>query len=118
MVESGLKALVLGFLRHMEEELHHGGAVFHLLAFELVDLVIGAAPLRLARQAFEPLDEDAAVPAAVEDGDLAGARQFLPEAQEEMAGFLLFGRSAEWTDGDAQRCTLPGGELAPPPHTR
>src|SRR3546814_10948633 len=114
MVESGLRSLVLWCLRHMEEGLHYVGAVFHLLAFELFDLVSGAAPLRLARQAFDPLDEDAAVPAAVEDGDLAGARQFLPEAPEEMAGLLLFGRRADRPDAVAARVPFGGEALDRP----
>src|SRR3546814_19159616 len=109
MVESGLRSLVLWCLRHMEEGLHYVGAVFHLLAFELFDLVSGAAPLRLARQAFDPLDEDAAVPAAVEDGHLAGARQFLPDAPQEMAGLLLFCLRAHRTHAVPARVHF-GGE--------
>src|SRR5256885_10881128 len=42
---------------------------------ELVDLVIGASPFGLLGEPLDPLDEDAAVPGAIEDRGLARARQ-------------------------------------------
>ena len=83
MVEPGLQPLVLRLLGDVEEELDDGRAVVALLRLELVDLVIGAAPFGLGGEALDPLDQDAAVPAAVEDRDLAGAGQPLPEAPED-----------------------------------
>ena len=74
MLEPGLQPLVLRLLRDVEEELDDGRAVVALLGFELVDFVIAAPPLGLSREAFDPLDEDAALPAPVEDADFAEAR--------------------------------------------
>ena len=54
MVEPGLQPLVLRLLGDVEEQLDDRGAVVALLGLELVDLVIGAAPFRLAWRSPRP----------------------------------------------------------------
>ncbi len=70
MLQPVLQALVLRLLRRMDEGLHQRGTRGELLRLEIVDLVIAAFPFGLAGETLDPLDEDAAIPAAVEDRDI------------------------------------------------
>jgi hypothetical protein len=103
VVEAGLPALpgifepvfqpaVLLGLRDVDEQLDQRGAAGDQIGLEGVDLLIGAVPLRLAGIALDPLDEDAAVPAAVEDRDITRCGQRAAEAPEEIVRLLLVGR--------------------------
>ncbi len=74
MLEPGLQSPVLLFACHMDEQLDDGRARIALLRLEFVDLVIAAAPFRLARKFLDPFDQHAAIPAPVEDRDIAVAR--------------------------------------------
>jgi hypothetical protein len=98
----------------VEEELHDQGAAGRKLRFELVDLVIGALPLGLGAEALDPLDKDAAVPAAVEDRDLAGAGQSFPEAPEIVMGLFLRAWCGDRPDLEAARIDLGGDALDRP----
>src|SRR5512143_3472686 len=77
---AGLEAAELLVLRDLEPELADDHAEGMLVGFELVDLAVGAAPLALVAEVLDALDQDAAIVAAVEDADVAGARQVAPEA--------------------------------------
>ena len=66
----------------MDQDLDDVHAVIDKQALELVDLAIGALPRGLVAQALDTLDQDAAVPGAVEDRPVAGGRQPVPEAPE------------------------------------
>src|SRR5689334_12890487 len=103
MVEALAEAVVLLRLGDVEEELDDQGAARRQLRFELVDLVIGAAPFGLGGEALDPLDKDAAVPAAVEDRDLARRGQALPEAPEIMMRLLLGAGRGDRPDAEAAR---------------
>src|SRR3546814_4208068 len=71
------------------------GSAAGQLRLELVDLVITLAPFGLARETLDALDQHPAVPAPIEDGDFAVARQPLPAAPEEMARLFLVSRVAD-----------------------
>jgi hypothetical protein len=58
---------------------------------EVVDLAIGTHPVGLAAQAFDALDQHAAVPGAVEQARTAAPRQVAPEAPQVGLGALLLG---------------------------
>src|SRR3546814_16798175 len=68
------------------------GSAAGQLRLELVDLVITLAPFGLARETLDALDQQPAVPAPIEDGDFALARQPHPEAQEEIDPLFLVPR--------------------------
>ena len=68
------------------------------LLLELVDLGVGAPPLLLGREPLDPLDQDAAVPAAIEDRQPPGARQVTPEAPEIVVRPLFVGRRGDRDD--------------------
>src|SRR3546814_6914463 len=67
IVEPRGEAFVLLLLRDVNEQLDEVGSAAGQLRLELVDLVIALAPLGFARIALDARDEDAAVPAALED---------------------------------------------------
>ena len=73
------------------------------LVLEVVDLVVGAPPLVLLREALDALDQHAAVPGAVEDQDLAVARQVPPEAPQVVVRLLLVGRRRDRDDAVVAR---------------
>ena len=108
------EAVVLLLLGDVEEELHDHGAARGEHGFELVDLVIGAAPFRLAAEALDPLDEDPAVPAPVEDRDFARGGQPVPEAPEVMMRLLLGRRRGDRPNLVAARIHLGGDALDRP----
>src|SRR3546814_10887192 len=83
IVEPVGKTYVLFRLRDVNEQLDQIGPATGQLRLILVDLVIALAPLGLACESLDPLDEHAAVPAAVKDRNFARSRQPLPEAPEE-----------------------------------
>ena len=60
-------------LADLQPELADDRAAFGQLLLELVDLVVGALPVGDAAEAFDALDQHAAVPGAVEDRDAAAA---------------------------------------------
>src|SRR3546814_18386314 len=72
------------------------------------------APLGLACESLDPLDEHAAVPAAVKDRNFARSRQPLPEAPEEMACLFLRARRADRPHLDISRVELRGQPLDDP----
>ena len=85
-----LKAFELRFRIDVDPELENDRAVIGEFFFKLVDLAVGALPVVLAAVALDALDHDAAVPAAVEDGDVSGLGQARPEAPEVLT--VLFVR--------------------------
>ena len=77
------------------------------LLLELADLGIGALPFLFGREALDPFDQDAAVPAAVEDREPPGARQVTPESPEVVLGALFVGRRGDRNDlvrAGVERC--------------
>src|SRR3546814_13704467 len=76
------------------------------------DLLIGALPLALGAEALHPLDQHPAVPASVEDRDVAPGGQARPEAPEEMPVALLLGRGGDGMDLVLARVPLRGHALA------
>ena len=58
----------------------------------------GARPLGFRREAFDALDQQAAVPAPVEDRHAAAAGEMPPEAPQVMLRALLFGRRGDGND--------------------
>src|SRR3546814_11075388 len=87
------------------------GSAAGQLRLELVDLVITLAPFGLARETLDALDQHPAVPAPIEDGDFAVARQPLPEAPEEMAPLFLVARGADRPHPAIARVELRGQQL-------
>src|SRR3546814_18976397 len=76
------------------------------------------APLGLACESLDPLDEHAAVPAAVKDRNFARSRQPPPEAPEEMACLVLRARRADRTHLDISQVELRGQPLDAHAHAR
>ena len=70
---------------------------------ELVDLVVGARPLRLGGELLDALDEHAPVPRAVEHRHAAPARERGPEAPQEVVALLVVGRRRELHDAHVAR---------------
>ena len=70
--------------RNMQEQLHHPHPIVEQHLFELIDLLVGPLPFGRGGEAFDPLDQHAAVPGAVERSDLAVLRQALPKTLEVM----------------------------------
>ena len=79
-------------------------------ALEVVDLAVGAHPLLAAREALDPLDENPAVPRAVEDGHASPARDLRPEAPQEVVALLVRRRGGELSSParDADRAARRG----------
>ena len=75
VVPAAFEAAQLLLVREVHPELDHDHALFGQGVFEVVDLVVGPAPLLLGGQLLHPLDQDPAVPAAVEDGHAAPTGQ-------------------------------------------
>src|SRR5207244_11530253 len=67
---------------------------------ELADLLVGPRPLVDGGIALDPLDQNAAVPGAVEDRHSAPARQCRSEAQQELVALLVGCRGGESRDAD------------------
>ncbi len=83
---------------HVHPEFDHHHALFGQRVLEVVDLVIGPAPLHLGGQVLHALDQDAAVPAAIEDGHPAPSRQGRPETPEEVVPELVGRGGSEGRD--------------------
>ena len=90
---SGAEALQLFLLTDMNPEFHQQSAALLQIGLKVVDFPVGAPPVRLAAEALNPLDEDATVPGAVKNRNVAALREPLVEAPEEVA-FFLFRRRA------------------------
>ncbi len=75
-----LETLELGFLVDGQPELHHHDIGIDQLLFEVVDFRIGAQPLIRGTETFHSLDQYAAIPRAIEYGELAALRHIAPEA--------------------------------------
>ena len=95
LLEAGFLPLLepaqLLFLGDLEPELGDDGAVARELLLELVDLGVGAHPVGFGAETFDPLDEDAPVPAAIVDGELPLARHVAPESPQVRLGALFVG---------------------------
>src|SRR6185437_9470596 len=74
--------------RHVQPELDYYHAFVGQRPLEINDLPVGAPPLFLGGEAFDPLDEDAAVPGPVQDRHSAPAGQRWPEPPQEVMPFL------------------------------
>src|SRR3954453_18438851 len=98
-----LEAPELLVLADGEPELDHDDAGAVELLLEVVDLAVGPQPLGRAGEALHPLDQDPAVPGAVEDRDVALARHVAPEAPEVGAGLLLVGGCCDRVDPEPSR---------------
>ena len=96
-------------VRHVHPELDHDHPLFGQGVLEVVDLLIGPAPLHLGRQVLDPLDQDPPVPAAVEDRHAAPSGQRRPEAPQEVVPQLV-GRRVRRTGRRARG----GGRAARP----
>src|SRR3546814_18557306 len=111
---TGVQTCALPILRDVNEQLDQIGPATGQLRLILVDLVIALAPLGLACESLDPLDEHAAVPAAVKDRNFARSRQPLPEAPEEMACLFLRARRADRPHLEISRVEQPGQPLHDP----
>jgi hypothetical protein len=79
------------------------------LFLELVDLVVGAHPVGFGAEAFDALDQHAAVPGTVEDGDgRPFARQMAPEAPQVGLRAFLLGRRGDRHDAVLARIQRAG----------
>ncbi len=87
---SGAEAFQLFVLTDLNPEFDEERAAVLEIGFKFVDFPIGAFPVRLAAEALNPLHEDAAIPGAIEDCNVAALREPLIEAPEEVAA-LFFG---------------------------
>lgn len=67
------------------------------------DIYYGTTFGGLPRETLDTLDQHAAVPAAVEDRDLASGRQARPEPPQIMARLFLLGRRGDRMDGEPAR---------------
>src|SRR6185437_6082217 len=74
------EATQLLLLVDLQPELHDDDARSHEGVLEVDDLAVGPHPVRLGGEAFDALDEHAAVPAAVEQGEVPAPRDGAPEA--------------------------------------
>src|SRR5258708_14917779 len=86
---------------HPELDQHH--ALFSQRSLELDDLVVGASPLLGARVPLDPLHQDAAVPAPIQDRHPAPAGKHGPEAAQEVVPFLIRGRRGKLSHPDMAR---------------
>ena len=68
-----LEPLLLLLLVDVQPELDDHRAGVGQLPLELLDVLVGLSPLALRGQTLHPLDQHAAVPGAVEDGEIASA---------------------------------------------
>jgi hypothetical protein len=66
--------------RDVQEDLHHSRVVLQQHPLEVVDLVIGTVPFRRCCIRLDTLDQDTAVPRAVEYDNLTVLRQAFPKA--------------------------------------
>jgi len=100
------KASKLLLIGHVQEQFDKTNAIVDEHLLEGVDLVIGPPPLLRTGQAFDPFDQHSPVPGSVEDRDIAGKRQPLPEALEIMAALLLRAGPADRPDLHPARVEL------------
>src|SRR5208337_509163 len=91
----------------VHEQLDEPRVVGDQYALEVVDLVVGPAPFVGRGEALYALDQDAAVPGAVENDDLAVLWQALPKALEVMQRLLTLGRSGDRMHLEATRVERP-----------
>ena len=87
-----LEARKLLILADVQPEFQKQDAAINDLVLIVVNLVIRTSPLIFGGKSLCALHQYAAVPTAIEHGDIAGARQFSPEAPQVMVGPLLVGR--------------------------
>ena len=99
VVIAGLEALTLLVLVDGEEELDDGGAGLDQVSLERVDEVVPLRPDRLGDEVVDPDDEDLLVVRAVEDADLALARDRFVHSPQEVVGELLRARDLERRHG-------------------
>ena len=83
------EALELFLGTDVQPELAHHRTVIHQLRLEVVDLVECTLPLVAPAKRFDPLHEDAAIPAPVEDQHLARLGEMTPEAPQVRPGALF-----------------------------
>src|SRR5712692_2761443 len=79
----------LFFPGDVQPELADDHAKRKLVGLKLVDFAIGAAPILFAAETLDALHQNAAVIAAVENRQMAGARQAPPEAPKIMVRLFL-----------------------------
>src|ERR1035437_1806111 len=84
-----LEAEKLFLARDVDPELRQDGSKVAQLPFEGIDLFVSALPFRFAGQSFYSLDQHAAIPGPIEDGDLSALWQTSPEAVQIMPGPVL-----------------------------
>src|ERR1035441_4986811 len=95
----------------VDPELRQDDPKIFQLALEGVDLFVGALPFLLGGEALDALHQHAAVPGAVEDGDLAALGKPAPETVEVMAGLVLALRRGNGVDHVAARIEFLGDSL-------
>src|ERR1019366_9688901 len=99
------------FAGNVDPELGEDGPEISHLSLEGVDLFVGALPGVFGSEAFHALNQHAAVPGAVEDGDLAALGKAAPETVEVVAGLVLALRRGDGIDHIATRVQLLGDPL-------
>jgi len=90
----------------VEEQFYDRRPVVALPRFEFVDFVVGPAPFGFGGEPFHPLDQHAAVPAAVEHRDLARGGEPAPEAPEIMMRAFGLRRRGDRVDRERARVPL------------
>lgn len=88
---ASLEAVELLVLRNVEIDFDEDGSVVDELLFEAVDFLVGAPPFTFFCKAFDSFNEDASVPRAVEDGDVAVGGQASPESAQVVVLVLFLG---------------------------
>ncbi|RMN28854.1 hypothetical protein ALQ62_05520 [Pseudomonas coronafaciens pv. zizaniae] len=103
-----LKALQLGLLIDGQPELDDHHTRFRELFFKIVDFGVSALPVRVAAKTLDPLDQHAAIPRAVEDGEFAARRYLAPEPPQIRLRSLVLSRRSDRHDGVLTRVQCSG----------
>ncbi len=82
----------------MEIDFHEDGSVLYQLLFEAIDFLVCPAPFAFFCKPFDSFDEDASVPGAVEDSDVAVGGQAGPEASQVVVLVFFLGGFADGMD--------------------
>ncbi len=116
IVEPTSKSAQLFISGHVQKQLDEPRVLGDQHALEVIDLFVGPMPFGRLGEALDALDEDAAVPGAVENDDLAVLWQALPKTLEVIQRLLTLARSRDrmHLEAYAGRAPTPSGERCRP----